>query len=304
MGILQVGLLGGVRVTHDNWLTKATITREIQALLAYLLLHRHRVHSREVLADIFWGQHTQERARGSLNTALWKLKKVLEPAGIPAGTYLRTNYSGEVRFNDESPHWLDIEVFEEEIKRILICPFQTAESKHLIDLERVVELYKGDLLEGFYNDWALQERERLRALHLKALVYLLKYYGFQKFYDKAIGFGQQILSLDPLREDIHREMMKVYVRHGQRAMAVRQYELCRSMLASELGIPPMEETQALYAQILHGTDMSHPIVISAEQTSFAQALRQLSDASQAIELATEQIQRALRLIAQNSKQID
>ena len=103
MGILQITLFGCVRVTHSNWQTAVVLTREIQALLAFLLIHRHRVHSREVLADIFWGEHSQGRARASLNTALWKLKKALEPEGIPAGTYLINNLPGEVGFNRKIP---------------------------------------------------------------------------------------------------------------------------------------------------------------------------------------------------------
>ena len=41
MGILKVALLGGVRVTHNNWRNEAKLTREIQGLLAYLLIQRH-----------------------------------------------------------------------------------------------------------------------------------------------------------------------------------------------------------------------------------------------------------------------
>ena len=56
MSILHVTLFGGVNVTHDDWSTEVIMTPDIQAFLAYLLLQRHRMHSREVLADIFWGE--------------------------------------------------------------------------------------------------------------------------------------------------------------------------------------------------------------------------------------------------------
>ena len=304
MGILQIALFGSVHVTHNDWLTEITITREIQALLAYLLLHSQRLHSREVLADIFWGDYREGRARGSLNTALWKLKKALEPEGIPAGTYLKNTHLGGVGFNRESQYWLDIEVFESEINRILICPFQTAEETHLIDLEKVLGLYKGELLEGVYKDWALRERERLRALYLKSLIYLLQYYGFHGVYERAITYGQQILDLDPLREEIHREMMRLYLQNRQRALAVRQYEICRSILAKELGISPMEDTQALYTQIFTRGDRNGSPVIPKEQISVDQVLRELRDASQTIDLAKEQIQQAVQMISTYSEHPD
>jgi DNA-binding SARP family transcriptional activator len=254
MGILQVALFGGMRVTHNNWLSEVIMTREIQALLAYLLLQRQRVHSREILAGTFWEDYSQERARGSLTTALWKLKKALEPEGIPAGTYLKSTHLGEVGFNQESQYWLDIEVFEDEVNRILICPFQTVEEIHVVDFVRVLELYKGEVLEGFFDNWALRERERMCTLYLKSMVYLLKYYWIHRGYERAIAYGQQILDLDPMREEIHREMMRLFIENGQGDLALRQYEICHSTLAKEFGISPMQETQALYVQIITGND--------------------------------------------------
>src|SRR5688572_29938714 len=104
MGVLRIALFGPVRVTHHNGLTEVILTREIQALLAYLLLERDRVHSREAIAGVFWGDRSQNRARGSLNTALWKLKKALEPVEIAPGTYLINNQPGGVSFNRASPY--------------------------------------------------------------------------------------------------------------------------------------------------------------------------------------------------------
>ena len=304
MGILKVTLFGGIRVTHSDWQTEITITRESQALLAYLLLQRQRNHSREVLADLFWGEHSQQKARGSLNTALWKLKKALEPEGIPAGTYLKNSHAGEVGFNKDSQYWLDVEIFEGGINQILIRPFEAVEESQLADLNQVLGLYQGDLLEGIYDNWALRERERLRALYLKSLIYLLQFYSFHKAFEKAIAYGQQILDLDPLREEIHREMMKLYLRNGQRALAVQQYEICRLTLDKELGVAPMEDTQRLYTQILTGVDESSSVMISSKQINIEQAFQQIREASQSIDLAKEQIQQALFLITQASKQSD
>lgn len=300
MIILQVGLFGGVRATLNNWKTEIQLTRENQGLLAYLLLQRHKVHSRELLADMFWGEHSQHKARGSLNTALWKLKRAIEPEGIPAGTYLKNSPPGEVGFNRDSKYWLDVEIFEQGINKILILPVQTVKETQLLDLNKVLELYKGDLLEGVYSDWALRERERLRALYLKSLIYLLQFYGFHGSYEKAIAYGQQALELDPLREEIHRELIRLYHENGERTLAVRQYEICRSILAKEIGISPLEDTQLLYAQIVRGTIDSNAPVISGNQIGIEEALRQLREANQAIELAQGQIQQALQLIVKLS----
>ena len=293
MGILQVALFGGVHVTHNNWLTEAKLTREIQALLAYLLLQRHRAHPRELLASVFWEEHSQEKARRALNTALWRLKKTLEPEGIPTGTYLNAD-SDEVGFNCQSQYWLDVEVFEGETIHLITRPTEAADEPHVQALENILELYKGELLENYYDDWALRERERLRAIYLKSLTYLMHYYRFQKSYEKASAYGQQILNFDPIREDIHREMMRIYLESGQRALAARQYGICQTALANELGISPMQETQTLYAQSFPESQKSGVHISSPEPSNPEQVLGQLRQISHTIELAREQVQQALQ----------
>jgi DNA-binding SARP family transcriptional activator len=304
MSNLQIKLFGCVQVTDNNWRTEIKLTRDIQALLAYLLIQRHRIHSREVLASIFWGENTQEKSHGSLNTALWKLKKLLEPEGIAAGTYLINSHSHEVGFNRESQYWLDVEIFEEKTNYLLTSDWQTVNESHAHELKKSLGFYKGDLLEGFYQDWALHERERLRALYLKGLIYLLQYCEFHGMYEQAIAYGQQILDLNPLQEEIHREMMRLYLESGQRALALRQYEICRATLAKELGISPMEDTQALYTQIFTEVDQIGSLIPLREQLNFDQALRQLREASQTIDLAKEHIQQAYQLISKYLKHPD
>jgi len=304
MDSLQITLFGCVRVTHNNWLTEVKLTREIQVLLAYLLLQRHRAQPREVLAGIFWGELSQERARGSLNTALWKLKKALEPNGIPAGTYLINNHPGEVGFNRESQYWLDVEAFEEKTRHLSACPLQMADETHVQELEKILGLYTSELLEGSYKDWVLRERERLRALYLKSLGYLLEYYKLHGLYENGLACAQQILNLDPLREDIHREMMRLYLENGQRALAVRQYEICRKMLDTELSISPMEETQALFTQIFSKAHGGQLPMNSREQISFDQVIGQLREAGKTIDLAKEQIHQALQMIGKFSDHVE
>ena len=304
MGILQVALFGGLRLTHDNWQTEVLVTRDIQALLAYLLLKRHKVHVRDVLAGLFWERYSQERARGSLNTALWKLKKVLEPKGIPAGTYLKTTHQGGLAFNRESSYWLDIEVFENDIHRVLAYPLPTVKDSQIAALEKTMALYTGEPLEGLYKDWALRERERLRGLYLTSLIYLLQYYGVHHAYETAISYGQRILELDPLREEVHREMMRLYLGNGQRALAIRQYEICRTTLDEELGIAPMEDTQALHRQIFsQGKRKDLPLLLE-EDMSVEELARQLKEATQNLDLAKERLRQAYQLITRFSDHED
>src|SRR5215470_5087532 len=68
-------------------------------------------------------------------------------------------------------------------------------------------------------------------------------------YAGAIGYAQDILDRDALREDVHRELMRLFLLNGQRAMALHQFEICRGALRKELAIEPMRETLAVYQRI-------------------------------------------------------
>ena len=253
MNALKISLLGIVRVAHHGVPTQTGMGRAVKGLLGYLTLFRHRFHAREVLAGLFWGESREARARSSLSTTLWRLRKILEPGSIPAGAYLVSTPTGEIGFNQNSDHWIDVETFEERIKSSLAIPYDSLEADEVNRLEGALYLYTGELLEGFYDEWALRERERLRSLYIKGQIHLLHHYNHHAAWSQGLGCARNILNLDPLREEIHRERMRLYVKNGQRALALKQYEKCRDTLASELDVLPMEETQILYARISQKT---------------------------------------------------
>ncbi len=249
MSVLRICLFGRLRLARDDDGVEIKVTRTVQGLLAFLLLERHRTHPREILVDLFWRDHPFQQANNCLNTALWRLRRVLEPAGVERGAYVATTPTGEVGFNDQSTYWLDVAVFEGHLEQALAIPPAIATLDNVSGLEHALSLYTGDLLEGFYDSWALHERERLRNLRLRGLAYLMRYYHSQGEFETSIAYGQRILDDDPIREEIHRDLMRIHAESGQRSLAVRQYEVCRDVLAAELGIAPMPETQRLYAQI-------------------------------------------------------
>jgi DNA-binding SARP family transcriptional activator len=293
MDILQIKLFGRVQISCDNWKTELNITHVTQGLLAYLLLQRHRTHTRDSLATLFWGEQDDERARGCLNTTLWRLRSALEPTSIAPGTYLTGNRLGEVGFNSTSRYWLDIAVFEEQIKKILTIPFHVVNEIKVQKLMSVMQLYRGDLLEGFYNDWALRERERLRTLYLNCLAYLMKYERYHGAYEKGLAHGQKILELDPLREEIHRELMRLYFENDQRPLAVRQYKACCEMLKAELDIEPMPETQALYAQIILSDEARHIEHNQGTPDHLQETLQDLKQAVQSVEQMHGRLRQAI-----------
>ncbi len=282
-----------MQVWHEGRTLDTQPIHGVQALFAYLVLHRTRSHAREVLSNLFWGEHTDARARSCLSTALWRLRHVLEPEGVTRGTYLVTKRSGEVGFNCDSEHWLDVAAFEETLQAAFRIKVEDRRLEDWASIEGALGNYTGDLLEGFYYEWALRERERLRMLYLDSLARLLRHYSESGAIEQALASGWRILELDPLREEIHREVMRLHLRSGHRALALQQYDLCREILARELDIEPMEETQALYLEIVPQANRAR--VREASSARLHQVLRPLRIAAQSLEEARDQLGRAIRV---------
>jgi DNA-binding SARP family transcriptional activator len=250
---LRISLLGSARVCRGETCLGGMATAKIQQLLGYICVHRERLHSRDVLAALFWGETLEEHAQGSLRTTLWRLRGVLEPDESSRGRYLIANRH-EVGFNTHSDYWLDLQAFEEASAAVSMPPPSDVQAcAQLIDrLTTAVGLYRGDLLDGCYEEWCLVERERLREVFLRDLTHLMLLHRNAGDYSDAIRFGQRLLSCDPLLEEVHRELMLLHCLAGNRGSAIRQYRQCRNVLVRELAIEPMEETTALHAQIVAG----------------------------------------------------
>lgn len=252
MDTLQISLFGHVSVVHPQADGPLKLSRSTQGFFAYLLLQQTAV-PRDVLMDVFWQDHAPDRARSSLTTALWRLRHLLEPEGVTHGTYIVTGHMGEVGFNWDSGHFLDTESFEQHIYPLLRKPIADLAGRDIEAIEQILKLYTGDLLEGMYDDWALRERERFRSLHLNCLTRLMECYVSRKNYERSIALAREILRRDPVREEIHRALMRIYFECGQRTLAVRQYIQCRDLLSEELGVLPLEETTSLFQQVIRSS---------------------------------------------------
>jgi len=304
MTTLRITLLGNLTVAHAGLPATPQPTRIVQALLAYLVLHRDRAHPREVVAGLFWGDSTERHARNALSTALWRLRRVLEPDGVPKGAYLLANGSDEIAFNRASDHWLDVAELEQQASRALARPVLSLEQPDLEALEQTLVLYTGDLLPAIYDDWVLVERERLRRIYLNSLAHLMRGREYREEYGQALSAARRILDLDPLREEIHRAVMRLHAAQGQRALAVRQYERCRQVLEQELGVSPMPETQALLAKIVRSPGRQPASDNAPVETPYAYAIAELQQARREFAQAQQRLQRAISLVENLSSSRD
>ena len=246
MTVLRVRMLGGLRIADGEQPLHSLGSSKVQELFCYLLLHRHRPHPRETIAALLWGDVPTAHSKKYLRQALWQLQAALNPT--TASSLLSTD-ADMLSVDPDWDVWLDVDVLEQALARTEgrqghLLNRETAEA-----LSETVDLYKGDLLEGWYQDWCLCERERLQNMFLAMLDKLTSYCEAHCDYEMAIAYGLRILQFDRAREHTHRQLMRLEYLAGHRISALRQYKRCVTELDRELGVKPSRQTQALYEQI-------------------------------------------------------
>src|SRR5205823_8793832 len=82
-------------------------------------------------------------------------------------------------------------------------------------LSAATELYRGELLPGLYEEWAIQERLWLAELYFEALGQLLSHLQGSGEFQRALEYARRGVRIDPLREEMHRELIRIYAALGQ-----------------------------------------------------------------------------------------
>lgn len=250
----DVQCLGMFAISHDGRRVTFPRNRKVEGVLKYLVMHHHRPVSRDVLMRLGWPGANREAAANDLNTTVSVLRsslnKVLERAVQGSPILFQDDH---YRLNPELSIRIDVAEFDAHCSRGRDHERRGWTHKAMADYQAAVSIYRGDLLMGdLYDDWTIIERERLASTFLTVLGKLGTYCMVQKQYEDAIAHAHRLLEHDPCSEDAHCLLMRCFVRLGQRAQALRQYELCRTILQRELQIEPAPETAELRQRIASG----------------------------------------------------
>ena len=157
-------MLGWMRAQSGDLTVTRFRTQKTALLLARLALFPRRTHPREELADLLWPEADQDAGRNNLKQSLAILRRLLEPPGTPAGSVLIAD-RGAVRLNPAA-FSTDVADFEAALRDAARSSDPCARAENV---RRAQALYRGELLPGVYDDWAVEERERLAAVWEGAL---------------------------------------------------------------------------------------------------------------------------------------
>jgi DNA-binding SARP family transcriptional activator/TolB-like protein len=241
--LLELSLLGGFDARRGSDPIVLT-ARKAQALLAYLAMQRDQPVDRERLVALLWGGRDEKLAQNSLSQALTALRRSL---GEEADAVLYT-----------APGHVLVHADAVSVDACMLPDL--AASSSIVDLERAAALYRGPFLagvtirEGEFEDWAEARRRQLESHALAALTRALSTYGERGDTAAMAATAPRVLELDPFHEPAHRALMHSYAEAGQTTLALRQYDTCAAVLATELGIRPDAATLLLRDTILTRRD--------------------------------------------------
>lgn len=246
---LEISLLGGFDARLNGRSVAGVSYNKMRALLAYLAVEWEKDHHREFLAELFWGGNDPVTARGNLRRTLSDLRRVLES---PSGKILFSTSKHTIRFIPCIP--VDAINFIREIPDSPGDP--GAAQRHE---EKIIGLYRGAFLAGLslpdnpdFEDWLQMQREALHRHALALLQQLSNHYAQLCDYGRAVQFALRHTDLEPWDEDAHCRVMRFYALGGQHSAAIGQYDICRRLLKSELGVSPSAKTRHLAECIRNG----------------------------------------------------
>lgn len=239
MSILTYQFFGSPSFFIDDQSVKLNRRKAI-ALAAYITIHGKPV-PRERLADLFWPDYGRQKALASLRRTLSSMCKILGNFWVKADR-------DAVCFIPNKNIYVDVIQFQALVSRYTPDPEA---------LELATQIYNGPFLSGFYledapefNDWQFVRKEEFERNFMGVLESITETYENMGNTAKAIKHASVWAELDPLNESAHRCLIRLHGYSGQKSMAHRQYERCKQILDSELGIPPDMETSKLAHQIL------------------------------------------------------
>ncbi len=243
---VMICLFGVFRVINSGHEVAIARGSKVETLLTYLALHYRDAIARELLLSALWPECDAVHAGQSLNSLVYSVQKLFE--NVPSGVAPVVQANGYYRLNEQAGVSVDVALFCEQADLGDGLAREGAAPGAAAAYEQAAAFYRGDLCASADVN-ALLEREHLRARFLGILSWLADYhYGLHQ-YHAALRSIHLLLTSDACREDAHRLAMRCYVRVGQRAQALRQYQLCSKILQSEFDAEPEPATTALYHQV-------------------------------------------------------
>jgi DNA-binding SARP family transcriptional activator len=195
-------------------------------LLVYLAFRR-RPAARRVVAATLWPEVAESRAGGNLRSAIWRLR------GAGAGTGAMVVDADGATLALGTDVTVDLDTLAGWAARVIGRATGPADLTVPDGVDAAL-----DLLPGWYDDWAIVERERVRTRVLHALEEVSRSLSAAGRHAQAVEAAIAAVATDPLRESAQRALIAAHLAEGNLVEAQRAFRSYRELLAAELGVDP------------------------------------------------------------------
>jgi DNA-binding SARP family transcriptional activator/tetratricopeptide (TPR) repeat protein len=231
--MLRIRVLGQLEVELDGKVIEPSGSRRAWALLGWMALNPGQ-HPRSVVAAALWPDVLDSSALQSLRSALWSLRRALGSAGAAV--------PGDRDRVGLDPDSISIDLVE---FGVLVAAGE---------LERAQALWRGPLLQGFDEDWAVRARDEASERRGQVLAALSDESAAAGDLVGAVDWARRGATLDPFSEEAARLLMRRCVALGDRPGAILAYERLSERLRRELSVAPSGETRELAQELRRGLE--------------------------------------------------
>ncbi len=249
---LTVKTLGFVEIYRDRakpFATDAWTTKRARDIFCFIAASPYRRVEKDVLIDIFWRDEDLETIEKNFHPTISHIRKALNSRQAFKEKFIVFR-DGAYSLNPELAYSIDTEEFEKAIAEAEKAKREKNTEVLREHLETAHALYRGEFMAGVYEDWAEEKRHYFAEQYSRVLNGLAKLAFAEKKWSNAQKFANEILQIDPFREDAHRLIMKVFAAQGKQAKVKEQFETLQDYLKKELGVTPAPETRRVFQELL------------------------------------------------------
>jgi DNA-binding SARP family transcriptional activator len=245
-------MLGPVEIYRDParpLAADAWTTKRARDILCFIASRRHRRAPKDTIIDTFWGEADFEAVEKNFHPTVSHIRKALN-SNQPVKQNFLVYRDGDYILSQDFSYSLDTEEFDR-----LLAEGETARrsgdhERFASAYERALELYRGDFMQGSYEEWVEEQRSYYREQSLRMLETLAVAAQKSEDWPRSLQLAQRIVAADQFREDVHCMIMRAHAAAGNRGAAKEQYESLRRLLKKELGVEPAPETQKVFRQLM------------------------------------------------------
>jgi DNA-binding SARP family transcriptional activator len=201
------------------------------------------------LGEAVWPDAAPGAWEAALHALISKLRNVLRALGDP-GPMSLTSAFGTYLLHVDTDVWIDREAAAEAIDQAeaFLRADDVRQAWAPCNIAAIIS--RRAFLAGEDSDWIAREREALESILVRSLACMTDIWVANGESALALKTARESVKLEPFRETGYVRLMGLHRALGDRAEALRVYESCRALLASELGVDPSPETQAIYLDLL------------------------------------------------------